>query len=604
MTSLLALWTGLFMVADAPVKGVSITPAAEQTEVLISMEGVPEYRDFTMEGPHRLVVDLMGARHALPQRNFPGIDRGGVRAVRTSQYSDEIVRVVVELDRNASYQVQEGEGFLRILLESSTGSFEPWSSQVYADAGVDAPERDVAGGGSTTASQRASGSERGGNGTSARSGNEGGILRFNLQEPAQRITLSFTGTPIENVLFTFAEFSGRSIVPGSEVSGQVTADIRDQPWDVALRSILQARGLVAQETEEGIIRVDNLANLAEREQVEAVVTRPFRINYATASELQQSIQPLLSERGRISVGSGTNTVVVTDLPRIVEDVETLIEQLDVRTPQVQIQAKIIFVNRTDLNEFGVVYDLKDSRGNQLNILNPGGRDLDGDGQIRLPEEEVEVGENVVSLGGSSVAALGNANQTLGRPSLLALTSLVIGRHTLLGFVQALSELNMSEIEAAPTLTVMDNQLGRVQVGQRTPLRVVEAGGQAGDGVIPQTTVQFQETGVILEVTPHITADENILLELHAERSDAELAASDAGFIFNTQEADSRVLVSDGETVVIGGLTVTEETETTSGIPLLMDIPLLGRLFQVRRSQREQQDLMILVTPHIVRENLN
>ena len=123
-------------------------------------------------------------------------------------------------------------------------------------------------------------------------------------------------------------------------------------------------------------------------------------------------------------------------------------------------------------------------------------------------------------------------------------------------------------------------------------------------MVPQSTVQFQETGVILEVTPHITADENILLELHAERSDAELASSDAGFIFNTQEADSRVLVQDGETVVIAGLTVTEENEVQSGIPLLMDLPLLGRLFRVTRNQRQQQDLMILVTPHIVREDLN
>lgn len=163
---------------------------------------------------------------------------------------------------------------------------------------------------------------------------------------------------------------------------------------------------------------------------------------------------------------------------------------------------------------------------------------------------------------------------------------------------------MSDIQAAPTLTVLDNNTARVQVGQETPLRVVEAGGQPGEGVIPQATVQFRETGVILEVTPHITANENILLELHAERSDAELAASDVGFVFNTQEADSRVLVRDGETVVIAGLTVTDQSEVRSGIPVLMDLPMLGRFFRVTRRETQQQDLMILVTPHIVRENLN
>ncbi|MFW6200581.1 MAG: secretin N-terminal domain-containing protein, partial [Gemmatimonadota bacterium] len=419
-----------------------------------------------------------------------------------------------------------------------------------------------------------------------------------LQQPGERITVSFTETPIQNVLFTFSEFSGRSIVPGSAVSGDVTADIRDQPWDVALRTILEAQGLVAQETESGIIRVDNIANLAEQEQVEPVVTRPFRVSYATAGEIQNAIEPLLSERGSISVGQGTNSVVVTDLPRIIEDVEALLEELDIRTPQVQIQAKIIFVNRTDLREMGIIWDLKDTEGNQLNSVNPGGLDTDGDGTIDMPNVE----DDVVLIGGNSIAALGNANQNVSNPALQVLTSLDLGRFSLLNFIQALEELNLSEIQAAPTLSVMDNNLARVQVGQETPLRVIEAGGQAGETVIPTATVQTRETGIILEVTPHVTASDNILLELHAERSDVELASTDVGFIFNTQEADSRVLVRDGETVVIAGLTVTEETEARAGIPGLMDIPYIGGLFRLTRNQRTQEDLMILVTPHIVRDN--
>ncbi|MDX1568448.1 MAG: secretin N-terminal domain-containing protein, partial [Longimicrobiales bacterium] len=343
---------------------------------------------------------------------------------------------------------------------------------------------------------------------------------------------------------------------------------------------------------------DNIANLAEQEQVEPVVTRPFRVNYATASEIQSAIQPLLSERGSISVGQQTNTVIVTDLPRIIEEIEMLLEQLDIRTPQVQIQAKIIFVNRTDLQEMGIIWDLKDTSGNQLNTINPGGIDTDGDGAIDVPNVE----DDVVLIGGNSIAALGNANQNVSNPALQVLTSLDLDRFTLLNFIQALEELNLSEIQAAPTLSVMDNNTARVQVGQETPLRVIEAGGQAGQNVIPQATVQTRETGIILEVTPHVTASDNILLELHAERSDVELASTDVGFIFNTQEADSRVLVRDGETVVIAGLTVTEETEARAGIPYLMDIPYVGRLFRLTRNQRTQEDLMILVTPHIVRSN--
>jgi type II secretory pathway component GspD/PulD (secretin) len=162
-------------------------------------------------------------------------------------------------------------------------------------------------------------------------------------------------------------------------------------------------------------------------------------------------------------------------------------------------------------------------------------------------------------------------------------------------------VNMSDIQAVPSVMVLDNQLARIQVGQETPLRTLDAGGGGGaGGQLPTATVSLQQTGIILEVTPHVTANENIVLQLMAERSDAQLAESDVGFIFNTQNATTRVLVDDGETVVIGGLTVTERNDVRSGIPLLMDLPLIGKLFRVDRHQTVQRDLIILVTPHIVR----
>ena len=122
----------------------------------------------------------------------------------------------------------------------------------------------------------------------------------------------------------------------------------------------------------------------------------------------------------------------------------------------------------------------------------------------------------------------------------------------------------------------------------------------GGGGFPTAQVQQQQTGIILRATPHVTADGFILLEVYAERSAAELAPSDAGFIFRNQTVTTRVLVRDGATTVISGLTQSEHTETRSGIPLLQDLPLIGRLFRVKREQQIQQDLIILVTPNIVR----
>jgi type IV pilus assembly protein PilQ len=131
--------------------------------------------------------------------------------------------------------------------------------------------------------------------------------------------------------------------------------------------------------------------------------------------------------------------------------------------------------------------------------------------------------------------------------------------------------------------------------------VLDLGAQAGGGgaALPAATVDYQETGVILRVTPHVTG-EQVLLEIHAERSDAVPASSDIGFVFTTQNASTQVLVRDGETTVIGGLTITEKSRVRTGIPLLMDLPVLGALFRNTREQENKRDLLIMVTPHIVR----
>jgi general secretion pathway protein D len=182
-----------------------------------------------------------------------------------------------------------------------------------------------------------------------------------------------------------------------------------------------------------------------------------------------------------------------------------------------------------------------------------------------------------------------------------LASLVVGRHQLIGFIDALEAVNLSDIEATPQVTVLDNQQAELVVGELTPIRTIDAGAGGGaGGAFPVAQVEQQQTGIILRATPHVTADGLILLEVEAERSAAELAPSDAGFIFRNQRVTTRVLVRDGETTVISGLTQSEHTEARSGIPLLQDLPLIGRLFRVRREQQVQQDLIILVTPNIVR----
>jgi type II secretory pathway component GspD/PulD (secretin) len=279
----------------------------------------------------------------------------------------------------------------------------------------------------------------------------------------------------------------------------------------------------------------------------------------------------------------------------------LLQEIDIETPQVSITAKIIFVNRTDLHEMGVTYELKDSRGNQFNTLSGGASDLNGDGVLSFPEEAVEQGTSVVALGGNSIAALGNAAARVGNPTLSMLTSMVVGRHQLVSFLDALQSVNLSDIEASPQVTVLDNVEAELSVGELTPIRTIDAGaGGGGGGTFPTAQVAQQETGIILRATPHVVGGGKIRLDIYVERSAAELAESDAGFIFRQQKGTTRMLVEDGETAVIAGLLQSERTESTQGIPILMNLPILGKLFRVTREQVLQRDLIILVTPHIVR----
>jgi type IV pilus assembly protein PilQ len=315
------------------------------------------------------------------------------------------------------------------------------------------------------------------------------------------------------------------------------------------------------------------------------------------------------QRGSVVADSGSNALVITDVQTRINSVEDFVRGLDVRTPQVSIQGKIIFVNRTDVEELGVKYDL----GSQTQFFNqlvsrPDPRtaqavdtDLDGVPDALVPTQNFDPGDIIVDLGGNSLSALGNAGAQVINPALQLIFSTAIGNFDLSAFLQAIQRVELGDIEAVPTITTLDNRTAEILVGDRVPIRVVDAGaiGSTAGGDAPRATVRFEQTGINLRVTPHVTANRQILLDVHAERSSVQPASVDLGFTFQTQEANNQILVDDGQTAVVGGLTVTEVTATKTGIPFLVDLPILGKLFGFSSHNENRRDLLILITPHIV-----
>lgn len=552
------------------VTGVSVQPQTGRTEIAIAVRGDVETQDFTLLNPDRLVLDIVGARLGTDAAAlYDGVNRGGVLNIRYSQFKPEVVRVVVDLDGAKEYKVTRAKGMIRVSFDAD-GSFPSWSS---TSLGATTPD-DVAGVGRPEVrymSQR------------------GSAVKPRASEP--NITVTWDRASIADVIAGFAEFSGRTIILGKDVKGEVTAEIKDQPWHMAFQAILATQGLSVQEMPGGILRVDAPSALAVLDSLEPLETSIVRINYAQAGSLANTVASILTKgRGRVVADTSSNSLILTDTKSRIQGITEFVRGLDIKTPQLSIQAKIIFVDRTDIEQLGVKYDLGE-RNQFFNRLIQRTNPADG--------ELYPASTYVVNLGGNSLAALGNAEASIPGAALDLIFTTALGGHSLTTFLSALERSELSDVQAEPVITTLDNRQADILVGEETPVRVIDASSQ-GAGAAPRATVQFKETGIRLTVTPHVTNNRQILMKLHTERSAIQpLAQADLGYVFSKQKADNELLVGDGETSVIGGLTVTQVTRNRSGIPLLSGLPIVGKLFGFTTEQEQRRDLIILVTPRII-----
>jgi len=453
------------------------------------------------------------------------------------------------------------------------------------------------------------------------------MARRQSQEP--RITVNWENAPINDVLGVFAAFTGRTILPSKGVVGTVTANITNLPWDTALREIMNANGYDVTINPDGVIIVDTFENLAQRQATIPLQTRNIRLNYARA----KAVAPMVSERltrncpvapqlgmqmpiaqpsagapaaqpmpqvgvvqsfscpvrGTVTADTITNSISITDIPSALVDLEKYAQSLDLRQPQVNIKAKIILVDRTTLEGLGLRYDI----GTQQQFFNDIIPRLDSTGKPRTDPGQI-------LLGGNTVSAIANATARIPSAALQLVFSTAMGNYNFSTFLEALQQNTLLDVQAEPSASVLNNRTANLTAGTDVPVRVIEAGtGGNNTGNFPRATVQFRQTGVILNVTPQITANRQIQMRVHVENSDVQFQANDVGAVFPTQKVDNEVLVADGETAVMGGLTQTTVNVSKSGIPVLVDLPIIGHLFGVTNRTETKRDLLILITPHII-----
>ncbi|MCI0329719.1 MAG: type IV pilus secretin PilQ [candidate division Zixibacteria bacterium] len=381
-------------------------------------------------------------------------------------------------------------------------------------------------------------------------------------------SLVFQNADVRSVFSMLADRGKINIVVSPLVTGQVTISLTDVTWEQALDIITKTYSLMAVE-ERGYIRIvpmkeylteqaENAKRIAEHKLLTPLEVRIIPVYNASATDMQKAVKSMLSERGKVEIDQRTNSLIVSELPKNIDRVEEFVHKLDLETKQIKISTQLVEIEDRYLFELGINWSATWQD-------NSAGADL----------EEAIIQQN--------------ANQTSSPIADVQLKTSSVAWPDVQARITALATDGKIKIVSHPEITTVDNKEAIVQVGQKIPIKQFDASGN--------TVITFYDVGTVLKVIPHVTEHNKILLQLRPEKSSYQFDPN--GVIINTSNAVTNVVVENGQTAVIGGLTTKDERKTNTGIPILKDIPLLGYLFRYTRKETVDKDLVIFVTPTIV-----
>jgi type IV pilus assembly protein PilQ len=413
----------------------------------------------------------------------------------------------------------------------------------------------------------------------------------------KKVSFEFKDIDIQNLLRVIAEISKKNIVVADDVTGKVTIRLRNVPWDQALDLILRTKSLGKEEIG-NILRVAPLKTLEEEArlrqerkkslvQQEELLVNLIPVNYATAADMSSRVKDVLSERGTVTVDTRTNVLIVKDVRANIEKARALVRNLDTQTPQVLIESRIVEANTSFVRDLGVQWGgqalASTATGNATGLIFPntiavtGGTEGAAPGLPQTPNFAVNLPAGVgLGAGGAMSFVLGSAGGALG-------INLRLSAAENEGIVKTIS---------APKVTTLDNNTARISQGLSIPFSQVSAQG---------ANTTFVEARLSLEVTPHITQDGSVLMTIAAQNNqpDAANTGSNGQPAIQRKEANTQVLVKDGDTTVIGGIYVRRGSTATRAVPFLSKVPVLGLLFKAETERDERQELLIFITPRIL-----
>lgn len=412
----------------------------------------------------------------------------------------------------------------------------------------------------------------------------------------ERMSFNFHNADLKDVIKIIGKISGLNIILDPGVSGRVTSQLTDVPWDQALELFLKINGL-------DMVQEGNIIRIGRVQDLEAEATRRLKLkearamegelslitrtlSFAKASEVTNILKAQMTPRGGILVDERSNTLIISDVPSRIDMIERLIDTLDIPNPQVSIEARIVETNANFIESFGIQWGYNfiadAAHGNQTTLKFPHDIGITGN------QYQSQASPLVGPLGGYAVnlpatGAMGGTVFTLGN---------VANTFRLDMAISAMESNGEGRIISAPKTTTQNNMEASIMQGKQIPIQTIQNN---------TVTVQYRPAALELKVTPQITADGTIITNLEISNNSADFANLVNGIPpITTQSIKTTVMVPDGGTIVIGGMYRVEKSTTREGIPFFSKLPLLGALFRNKSKRGVQVELLVFITPRIIK----
>jgi type IV pilus assembly protein PilQ len=632
----------------AVISSVAVTQASQRASVRVEGEGRLEVRAARMQNPERLVLDFSGARLATQRSVVPGVS-APVRGVRMGQFRPDVARVVVDLTVATPYQISREAGAVVIAFDalpespveatvsttiaSQTKTRPEFHYDISAPravparaskqvsnraprfalppeltqpsfvlasySGKDEPARPIA---AQEAAQQAM--QQAGNAAATVAATPQAVAAGSSRYSGEPISVNLKDVDLRDFFRLIHEISGLNVVLDPNVKGTLTIVLDEVPWDQALDIVLQNNGLEKQ-LHGNVLRIATLDTIKKEAETardvrkaendaQEMVTVTRVLNYSKADQLKDTLKKFLTGRGDILADARSNQLIIRDIPAVIPTIDNLIRQLDRKSQQVEIEARVVAASRSFAQDIGTELGFGGTTTGGRSMYS-GSPAVGGSGVTPItavPPSPVSIGTGVTTGNGITTGTPLAINLGAGVPTSGFGFSNRSPNFAVDFFITAAEAKGVGKLLSKPRIVTQNNEKATVKQGVKIPIQTT---------INNTISVQYIDAVLKLEVTPQITADNTVYMDVIVENTqiDNGIPRIQGVPALDTQSAESKITVADGATIVVGGVIVTQTQVNITQVPILGSIPVIGNLFKRNNTSVSTSELLFFLTPRII-----